>query len=248
MSSMRSHARSLPPLVLFSAARTACVIGAATMLMCTAAHAQTAASSPEGTGFLDGLRKIGNAVSEAGGKIATDVAAGVKGASEGKGNVRGYVPLQNNQTLTCFEHMPGGLISTGGPISNPSQGKAAPIMVMTAKGEVVTGECDKLAAQNILVPWLPPSTGSPGSGTPVRGNSSDGPPVPVFTYKDADGNIISNAPDNCKIIHVSDSNGNLIKRRYVTRPEDYVIASKCDTARYDAISKAAKPQAAANSK
>lgn len=66
--------------------------------------------------------------------------------------------------------------------------------------------------------------------------------VPVFTYKDADGNTVSNAPDNCRIVHVSDASGTLIKKRYLSRQEDFVLASKCETALHDRISKSVKPQ------
>lgn len=238
MTSMRHAARSVLPFALFTAPRLACVAAVTLLSACAATNAQTSGdNSTEGGGFFDGLKKLGNAVSEAGGKVARDAAAGVTAAANGKGNVRGYVPLQNNQTLTCFEHMPSGLISNGGPISDPGQGKAAPIAVMTAKGQLVTGECDKLAQQSLLVPWLPPGGPGPAPAVPVKAT------VPVFTYKDAEGNTISNAPDNCRIIHVTDANGTFVKKRYLSRQEDYVIASKCETALYDRTSKAVKPQA-----
>lgn len=231
MTSMRLRARSVPPLA-------PSLLASALLIACAAVSAQTTTDSgSEGGGFLDGLKKLGNAVSEASGKVARDAAAGVTAAANGKANVRGYVPLQNSQTLTCFEHMSGGLVSTGGPITDPAQGKAAPIAVMTAKGQLVTGECDKLAQQNVLVPWLPPNIGGPAPAAPVKAT------VPVFTYKDAEGNTISNAPDNCRIIHVSDANGNFVKKRYLSRQEDFVLASKCETALQQQISRAAKPQA-----
>lgn len=237
MSSMRFIARSVSPLAPSIAPRLATLALAALLGACATTNAQTTGDGgTEGSGFLDGLKRLGNAVSEAGGKVTRDAAAGVTAAANGKGNVRGYVPLQNNQTLTCFEHIPGGLISNGGPITDPAQGKAAPIAVMTAKGQLVTGECDKLAQQNVLVPWLPPGGGTPAQAVQVKAT------VPVFTTKDAEGNTISNAPDNCRIIHVSDANGTLLKKRYLSRQEDFVLASKCETALQQQISRAAKPQ------
>lgn len=81
-----------------------------------------------------------------------------------------------------------------------------------------------------------PGTSTTATAAPAKAT------VPVFTYKDAEGNTVSNAPDNCRIIHVTDANGNFVKKRYLSRQEDFVLASKCETALHDRISKSVKPQ------
>jgi len=82
----------------------------------------------------------------------------------------------------------------------------------------------------------PKVSGTSAAAAPVKAT------VPVFTYKDAEGNTVSNAPDNCRIVQVTDANGNFIKKRYLSRQEDFVLASKCETALHDRISKSVKQQ------
>lgn len=93
--------------------------------------------------------------------------------------VRGRVPLRDGRTLTCFQGIQAGylgppdLAAPGQATYDPKTGRATlqtaaiPAIVMTRNGTVISNDCDKLAAEGVLV--APPAgvtTGAAGSLPP----------------------------------------------------------------------------------
>jgi hypothetical protein len=114
----------------------------------------------------DSSKIIKDAAVDGAGKVVNQVGDGVKkGVSDevdNKNTVRGTVALQNGQTLTCFNNMPAGMLSNG-PITHSEQGKATPVAVVTAKGQLVSSNCDQLAQKKTLMPYLPPTNNAPSN-------------------------------------------------------------------------------------
>lgn len=201
-----------------------------------ASYAQDAQDKPSPFGgigkfFGDIAKGAKEGVKEAlGGKdVGEKIADGVKDGLAGKTpQVVGHVELGGGSYVTYFEGSKQGFSSRGAPLSAPPKaGTVADItLVMQTgkfKGKLVDNNIDKMKEMGVLVtkPYLPP-----GGAVPPQLEARA--TVPVHTYTDpATGQIWSNAPDNCKIINVSDAKGNLIKQRYLSRNEDYDLAAAC---------------------
>lgn len=198
-------------------------------------------------GVQQSMDDIGKGVSQGvdqatGGKSFLDaVSDGVKDSLNGKvPQVLGYINLGNGGYITYFDNNKMGFPSQGNFLSAPPKaGTMPPPMVLAAagkfEGKLLPNNIDEMKKNGLFVPVGASNNISPGEVGSVKAT------VPVFETTDSDGNIIKNAPDNCKIIYVYDKNGTLINKRYLSRPEDYALASKCDTALYNQNMKKIKP-------
>jgi hypothetical protein len=174
-------------------------------------------------------------------QIAEGVSYGVRANLTGEDVVVGRIEVTSpiSGYLTCFKGTPGGVLSRS-PIASPSQGEGFPAIIMTKSGVVASGNCAELQKQGLMSSTEASTTGSATTDSDTSAKAT----VPVFALKDGDGNVIKNAPDNCRIIHVFDASGAFVKKRYLSRPEDFTLASKCETALHEQNSKAAKPDTA----
>lgn len=169
------------------------------------------------------------------------VSDGVKDNLNGKvPQVLGYINLGNGGYITYFDNNKMGFPSQGSILSTPPKaGTVPPPMVVAPtgkfEGKLIPNNIDEMKKDGLFVAVGTSNNISTGGSEAVKAT------VPVFETTDSDGNIIKNAPDNCKIIYVYDKNGTLINKRYLSRPEDYALASKCDTALYNRNMKNIKP-------
>lgn len=172
-------------------------------------------------------------------KIVGDVSNNLAGKTP---QVVGHVPLGGNGFITYFDNSMQGFPSTGAPLSAPPKAGTVPpptALMQTGKfkGKLVDNNLEAMKKMGVFVaakPYLPPG------GTPPQTEARA--TVPVHTYTDpATGQIWSNAPDNCRIIVVSDAKGNEIKQRYLSRPQDFDLAAACETAQSATTRKGIKP-------
>lgn len=175
--------------------------------------------------------------------VGEKIADGVKDGLEGKTPaVVGHVELGGGGYVTYFEGSKQGFRSSGAPLSAPPKAGTVPegtVLMQTGKfkGKLVDNNVDAMKKMGVLVtkPYLPP-----GGTVPPQAEARA--TVPVHTYTDpATGQIWSNAPDNCRIIVVSDAKGNQIKQRYLSRPQDFDLAAACETAQSAQTRKGIKP-------
>lgn len=132
-------------------------------------------------------------VNEAAGKAAEAFQGAMQGAKDAAGQlqtgytVRGRVRLRDGQTLTCFNGLNAGylgspmLASPGDATVDPRTGRATlktaaiPAVVMTQQNTVASNDCDKLAAEGLLVA----DAGSAGSAAPAAAGSVPAGTVPL---------------------------------------------------------------------
>lgn len=194
-----------------------------------------------GTGIKQGVEQ------ELGGKsFGEKVGEGVEAGLSGKTpQPVGHVNLGGGGYVTYFDNSTRGFSSRGAPLTTPPKAGTVPdisLLMQTGKftGQIVDNNIETMKKMGVFVatqPYLPPGGVPPQ--TEARAT------VPVHTYTDpATGQIWSNAPDDCRIIVVSDAKGNEIKRRYLSRPQDYDLAAACDVARSAATRERIKPAAA----
>jgi hypothetical protein len=174
------------------------------------------------------------------------VSDGVKDDLNGKvPQVLGYINLGNGGYITYFDNNKMGFPSQGSILTAPPKaGTVPPPMVVAPtgkfEGKLLPNNIDKMKKEGLFVPVGNSNNTSAGNSSSVKAI------VPVFETTDSDGNIIKNAPDNCKTIRVYNKDGTLLKERYLSRPEDFALASKCDTALYYQNMKKIKPATKTN--
>ncbi len=171
-------------------------------------------------------------------KIVGDVSNNLAGKTP---QVVGHVELGGGGYVTYFEGSKLGFGSRGAPLSAPPKAGTVPegtVLMATGKfkGKLVDNNLDAMKKMGVLVtkPYLPPGGQAPETVARAA--------VPVHTYTDpATGQIWSNAPDNCRIIVVSDAKGKEIKQRYLSRPQDFDLAAACETAQSTQTRQGIKP-------
>lgn len=190
--------------------------------------------------FWDQLKEgVSKGVEQAtGGDIAGKISGDVKNSLEGKTPQRlGYVVLGNGQFLTFFEGDPRGFPSAGQPLATkPAPGAPAarvpafvtvPTNVRNGKsfeGALVGNNVDEMKKHGFLIAFADSGTvaGASQEIAPMRA-----PTVAVQEATDADGSIVRNHPNNCRIIVVYDSAGNVLRQRHLRTDLDFNMAGIC---------------------
>ncbi|MBP9118281.1 MAG: hypothetical protein KBF58_09390 [Methyloversatilis sp.] len=169
------------------------------------------------------------------GKIKGDVANNLEGKTP---QGIGYVDLGNGQYLTFFEGDPRGFPSADRPLTaKPAPGAAGskvpafvtvPVNVKNGRsteGVLVGNNIDEMRKNNLLVAFAASGEAPPSPTetlTPMRA-----PTVAVQEAIDANGNIVRNHPNNCRIILVYDASGKVVRERPLRTDLDFNMAGVC---------------------